>query len=330
MNGWWYPWGEGKFGTRNAIINGNRPGDYVRMWRHVHDIFTQVGATNVSWVWCINTISNTTSGSHPPMAQIYPGDKYVDWTGFDVYNRYPGWQSFNTAITGADTTWLLNTYAATRQVAPTKPMMLAEFGSKESRGDPHRKARWILDALQTQIPLRFPQIKAAVYFNWNVSEDPTSPDASLAIESSPQSQQAFATGIGSSYYASNTFADLPSGKVPVPRPADFSVPPTVRRSRLERGLPIALQCIVTCRVDVKILLDRATARGFGIRAHGDSVAIGQPSVSSAASGQLRTIAVRIRSSTLRKLPRTGRGFKMKVVFTAKPGGTATRSVLVTH
>ena len=32
MNGKWYPWSE--------QVNGNQPGGYVRMWRHVHDIFT--------------------------------------------------------------------------------------------------------------------------------------------------------------------------------------------------------------------------------------------------------------------------------------------------
>ena len=36
MNGNWYPWSESR--------SGNRPGDYVQAWRHVHDIFTRVGA----------------------------------------------------------------------------------------------------------------------------------------------------------------------------------------------------------------------------------------------------------------------------------------------
>ena len=46
MNGNWFAWMEG--------VNGNQPGEYVAAWRHVHDIFTAVGATNVSWVWCPN------------------------------------------------------------------------------------------------------------------------------------------------------------------------------------------------------------------------------------------------------------------------------------
>ena len=32
MNGFWFPWSEG--------VNGNKPGEFVAAWRHVHDIFT--------------------------------------------------------------------------------------------------------------------------------------------------------------------------------------------------------------------------------------------------------------------------------------------------
>ena len=38
MNGNWFPWAEGVT---------KAPGEYVAAWRHVHDIFTAVGATNV-------------------------------------------------------------------------------------------------------------------------------------------------------------------------------------------------------------------------------------------------------------------------------------------
>src|SRR5262249_40640248 len=48
MNGTWYPWSESQ--------SGNRPGQYVVAWRHVHDIFRQVGATNVIWIWSPNII----------------------------------------------------------------------------------------------------------------------------------------------------------------------------------------------------------------------------------------------------------------------------------
>ena len=229
MNGWWYPWAEGKPGTGSTITNGNQPGDYVAMWQHVHDIFDEVGATNVTWVWCINEMSHTSAGQHPPMSQIYPGDDYVDWTGFDNYNRYAGWELFNTMLTGVDTDWLYNTYEFTINIAPSKPIMLAEFGSKEDKFDANRKAGWLTDALAYQLPVNFPKIRAAVYFNWNTTTDPNNGDSTIVIESSAQAQAAFAAGIGSDYFAANTFGDLPVGKIqPLPPPATAT--PTATRT----------------------------------------------------------------------------------------------------
>ena len=40
MNGFWYPWGTEK----------TSPADFVHAWRHTHDIFLDVGATNVIWI----------------------------------------------------------------------------------------------------------------------------------------------------------------------------------------------------------------------------------------------------------------------------------------
>ncbi|MGA8116853.1 MAG: glycosyl hydrolase [Actinocatenispora sp.] len=74
MNGDWYPWSEKK--------SGNDKGDYVRAWRHVHDIFTSVGADNVIWVWSPNIIRPAPSVS---LKDLYPGDKYVDWVGMVGY-----------------------------------------------------------------------------------------------------------------------------------------------------------------------------------------------------------------------------------------------------
>ena len=165
-------------------------------------------------------MTNTSAGQHPPMAQIYPGDNYVDWTGMDNYNRYAGWESFNTMITGSGTNWISNTYQSLLDIAASKPIMLAEFGSKEDATDGQRKANWLTDALAVQLPGNFPQIKAVVYFNWNTTTDPTDPDSSIVIESSAAAQTAFAHGIASSYYTANTFTFLPPG--PIQPPTSFS------------------------------------------------------------------------------------------------------------
>ncbi len=84
MNADWFPWAE--------RANGNRPGDFVRAWRHVHRIFASVGASNATWVWC--PIADLHS-SRSQLRELFPGRAYVDWTCMDGYNfgalHGPGW-----------------------------------------------------------------------------------------------------------------------------------------------------------------------------------------------------------------------------------------------
>jgi hypothetical protein len=199
MNGnWQFPW--------SAQLNGNQPGDYIKAWRHVHDIFTQNGATNVTWVWCPNISSPVTL----PMASLYPGDAYVDWTCLDGYNQYDTWLEFNTLFTGSGIDWLYNSYAEILAVAPTKPIMLGEFASLEAGDGGAKKAAWITDALTDQLPVNFPLIKAVVWFNW----DDKDPALTFRVESSQASLNAFATAIQLNYYAGNNFTDLNTSPIP--------------------------------------------------------------------------------------------------------------------
>jgi mannan endo-1,4-beta-mannosidase len=83
MNGNWYPWGRQR----------NKPADFVAAWRHIHNIFTRVGATNVIWAWTPNVINPMPSVKLKP---YYPGDKYVDWIGIDGYYTHKGKKTFDT------------------------------------------------------------------------------------------------------------------------------------------------------------------------------------------------------------------------------------------
>ena len=207
MNGWWYPWGEGTLES-GAIVNGNSAGDFARAWQHVHDIFTSVGATNVTWVWAPNHMGD--SSQYPALSTLYPGDAYVDWTGLSVYNKYPTWAGLNPLLTGSEgMTWFKNSYNEVLTVAPNKPMMLTEFASPEAGDGGAKKAAWITDALTTQIPINFPKIKAVVWMNWDVDAGKTYP-----IESSQAATNAWAAGIGSAIYATNEYAGLNTSPIP--------------------------------------------------------------------------------------------------------------------
>lgn len=197
LNGYWYPW--------NEQMNGNKPGDFVRAWRHVHDIFTRVGATNATWVWCVNIEDVRTT----PLAEVYPGDAYVDWTAVDGYNKATdadSWLPF-ASIFGQNPWGYHNTYQDLLTVAPSKPIMVAEIATTDSGGDP---AAWIRDSLTVQLPQHFPAIKAVVWFNWSGG---TAANNAYPIETTPAKQAAFRQAIGSSYYSSNSYRDLPPGPI---------------------------------------------------------------------------------------------------------------------
>lgn len=190
MNGWWFSWSE--------HVNGNQPGEFVLAWRHVHDIFVEVGAHNVTWVWCPNVIGPNTI----PLERLYPGDEYVDWLCMQGYNtgtnplRPDRWRTFDELFG--------ETYSALLQLSPNKPIMIAETASTEIGGS---KAAWIQNALAHDLPQLFPGVKAIVWFNWNHR------GMDWAIESSPASQQAFAENIASDYYLENEFSNLTASPI---------------------------------------------------------------------------------------------------------------------
>ncbi|MFD7232338.1 glycoside hydrolase family 26 protein [Streptomyces sp. NPDC059881] len=72
MNGHWEKWG-----TKHV-----ESADYVKAWKHVHDVFTEAGASNVIWTWTPNIVNPV---KNVDLADYYPGDAYVDWVGMVGY-----------------------------------------------------------------------------------------------------------------------------------------------------------------------------------------------------------------------------------------------------
>ena len=191
MNGNWFAWQEG--------VNGNQAGESVTAWRHVHDIFTEVGATNATWVWCPNV---DPGGKMTDLRSLYPGDQYVDWTGLDGYNwgtnpaRPDKWRSFDQLYR--------STYdEITTSIAPSKPLMISEIGSTEYGGS---KAEWISDAIES-ITTEYPQIGGVLWFEKH--DD----GMDWPIETSASSTAAFAAGIQNPDFATNTFGSLGGGPI---------------------------------------------------------------------------------------------------------------------
>ncbi len=172
MNGNWYPW----CGT----VNGNTPADFVPAWRHIRDIFTAEGATNVKFVWAPNADSVPGTAANA-IAAYWPGDAYVDYVAMDGYNfggtTAGSWRSFDSVFASA--------YAKVTALS-AKPLIIAETACSPIGGD---KAAWIANMFAS-LPASYPRIVGVVWFN-------TNKEADWRVESSSASLAAFVSGMAS-------------------------------------------------------------------------------------------------------------------------------------
>ena len=146
-----YPWGP----------QNNTPQDYVSGWRHIHDVFENVGAKNIIWVWSPHT-------AYGYFNEYYPGPEYVDIVATGVLNygtatSWSQWWTF-TEIFGAH-------YAELSSF--NKPIMIAEFGSLNTGGS---RNKWFREALN-DMPNKYPAIKSILYFHY--SGDKTTTDRAV-------------------------------------------------------------------------------------------------------------------------------------------------------
>ena len=181
----WYPWQD-------------QPKAYVAAFRHVHDIFKTVAATNVEFVWCPNNYPFDVS----IVQQYYPGQDYVDWLCTDGYNPantdgkpgYPDWYWFDDIFYP-----IYHTFIDRADIFGAKPVMIGEFASCEA--GPHElpgqtKSAWITNAFERIKSADYSQIKAFYWFHINKECD-------WRINSSAQSLSAFQTALADPYFISH-------------------------------------------------------------------------------------------------------------------------------
>src|SRR3954469_6051550 len=167
MNGTWYPWGLG--------VNGNTAADYVAAYRHVHDVLTEAGASNVVWVWSPITVI---ARPDVPLAPFYPGDEYVDWVGLSVYFSSPG------ATYAAD---VPPTLRQLDQFAPAKPLYVTETSVLPG---PNRPAmiRDLISGLLT-----IPNLVGVTWFNHDTNHD-------YRIDNDPEAATELASQLASPWF----------------------------------------------------------------------------------------------------------------------------------
>jgi mannan endo-1,4-beta-mannosidase len=148
MNGNWYSWGS----------TFNTPQEYIESWKHVHDIFAEEGAVNVTWVWSPNALYVEPKVPFADKIEVfYPGDEYVDWVGFSAFN----WAGRYKNNTYQEPNAL---YSQTVKVLEkfNKPIMITETASADTN-NPQSKATWI-KSLASYLKAN-PEIKGVIWFN---------------------------------------------------------------------------------------------------------------------------------------------------------------------
>lgn len=163
MNGNWYPWSE--------QVNNNSAGDYVAAWRHVHDVVTAAGASNVTWVWN----PNVPYWGSAPLTGLFPGPEYVDAVALDGYNwgtstSWSSWVSPSELFSDG--------LSQLRTLAPGKQILIAETSSVEQGGS---KAQWNADLI-SYLSAQW-DVTAVIWFHlnkesdWRINSSVTSADA---------------------------------------------------------------------------------------------------------------------------------------------------------
>ncbi|MES2094775.1 MAG: glycosyl hydrolase [Actinomycetota bacterium] len=190
MNGNWYPWSEDD--GKGGAVNGNRPGDFVKMWQRVHDIFQEEGANSlVAWIWAPNIVNNLPVTHQAPgyLDSLYPGSAYVDIVGLSGYLR-PAYKPENDF--SFDYTFTPSLRELRR--ITDKPIFLAEIGASETGG---HKVAWINSLFQA---LARPENQDIIGFSWFNLVVTSYTEGQLAtndwrIDSRPESIAAFTAGL---------------------------------------------------------------------------------------------------------------------------------------
>ena len=94
---------------------------YIAAYRHIWTIFHQVGAANVAFVWCPSAAHGV---PHRFDMTFYPGNSYVDWIGFDMYDR--------TRVRGTFAEQVDSFYWYWTHHSGGKPIVYSETGANDS------------------------------------------------------------------------------------------------------------------------------------------------------------------------------------------------------
>ncbi len=144
-----YPWYiEGVKGSKS----------FKTAWVHTYEIFKNVEADNVIWIWNPWKAEN--------VEHYYPGPDYVDWIGVNVLN----YGTLNSDGRDYSFKELYTPFHEEFENLPATPVIISEFGSLKNNKPKKSQERWIDKAFKS-IENDFNEIKSVVYFNSKVDDN---------------------------------------------------------------------------------------------------------------------------------------------------------------
>jgi Glycosyl hydrolase family 26 len=131
--------------------------EYIAAYQRIWEIFKQVGADNVAFIWAPSAAVSAGASTG-----FYPGNQYVDWIGFDVYDRC-GKGTFSAVFAPTYATYATSAYAKPMMITETGASAPEELGACSEAGE-ETQAEWIQD-IETSIPTKFPDVHGFVWVN---------------------------------------------------------------------------------------------------------------------------------------------------------------------
>jgi len=203
VNGEWFPWngrwnGGGRTQGYGDPTYPDGPERFRDAYRHIVDLCRAEGATNLTWFFHVDVGSYPEAAWNSDFANYYPGASYVDWIGISDYGQLvPGerWEGFRERLD--------RVYAQLDALAAPgdKPIAVLEYGARESKRKPGKKAGWLRTAIETVLSERYPRIAALSYWHerWRNGDGSVS---NLRIDSSRRARRAYRSAVGAPAFTS--------------------------------------------------------------------------------------------------------------------------------
>jgi hypothetical protein len=165
MNGNWYSW--------SGMSNNQSSVSYIKAYKKIYEIFKEEKCEKVKFMFSVNS-NDVPNKKWNRFENYYPGNKYVDIIGIDMYNwgKTQKWALGHSKWTRPQDI-ILAPYERIINKYPEKMIIISEVGTTSDGGN---KKLWLKSFL-TFLKHRFKAVKGFVWFDinketdWAISDD---------------------------------------------------------------------------------------------------------------------------------------------------------------